>query len=53
MATTADNIPEVEEIFRASISSVSDSLVSVVSPDSAVIQIVDEDGEHKTHWSHC
>ena len=45
--TTGDSISEDTETFRVSIISVTDSLVSVVTPDSAVVRIIEEDGEQE------
>ena len=45
--TTGDSISEDTETFRVSIISVTDSLVSVVTPDSAVVRIIEEDGEQQ------
>ena len=47
MSTTGDSIPEDTETFRVSIISVSDSLVTVATPDSTVVQIIEEDGEQE------
>ena len=44
VATTSDSVPEIMESFRVALISTSDGRVRIGSPDSAVVQITDEDG---------
>lgn len=51
VVTTSDNVPESVETFRVVISETSDSRVEITTPTSAVIEILDDDGETMTDIS--